>query len=171
MKKKNSVVPRRTSLRPGNPEGDLLDDIHKKILRSSALNGGFDTLLYKISNIEQGQSAVGQKVDKIHDAIYDPNDGIFAKLSEHKLENAKQMNVVSQDISSIKQWKSLKDKQDNEHGDAADQNADKIVSLEKTVEDLNKSKTIAWSILKWIGVAIGGGIVTMLFEFLQNKIH
>jgi len=57
----------------------VLEAIHKKIVSSAALNGGFDILMFKIEKIEQNQEQLVNKVDKIHDAIYDPNDGIFSK--------------------------------------------------------------------------------------------
>ena len=73
-----------------------LDEINKKLNTSAALNGGFDTLLYKIDKIEQSQGQLVSKVDKIHDAIYDPSEGIFSKLSEYKLENTNTVNEIVQ---------------------------------------------------------------------------
>lgn len=169
MKKRPSLSP-RSSLMPKSQNTSVLDDIHKKIVGSPALNGGFDTLLYKIDKIEQSQGQLVTKVDKIHEAIYDPNEGIFAKLSEQKLDNTQKFGDVQQDIASIKQWKDFKEKSDTENISEADANSNKIVSLERSVDSLTRSKDHAWSILKWLGVAIGGGIITLIFKFFEAKL-
>jgi len=173
--KKKSPGHRGTTLPPPSPPSSVVNDkvlydIHKKILASSALNGGFDTLLYKIDKIEQGQSQVSTKVDKIHEAIYDPGEGIFAKLAEHKLENFQKLSDLEQDLVALEQWKKQKEKQDDKEGNEADENSDKIVMLEKSVESLTKSKTFAWSALKWLAVALGGGLITLVFEFIRTKL-
>lgn len=168
MKKKSHGV--RSATLPPALSDKVLEDIHKKIFASAALNGGFDTLLYKIDKIEQNQNQVVDKVDKIHEAIYDPGEGIFAKLAEHKLENFQKLSNLEQDIATIEQWKKHKEKQDDKSDNEADENSDKIVVLEKSVESLTKSKTFAWSALKWLGVALGGGLITLIFEFIRAKI-
>ena len=169
MKKRPSISP-RSSLVPKTQGTSVLDDIHRKIIGSPALNGGFDTLLYKIDKIEQSQGQLVTKVDKIHEAIYDPNEGIFAKLSDQKLSNTQQFSDVQQDIASIKQWKDFKEKSDTESSTEVDENSNKIVALERTVDSLSKSKDHAWSLLKWLGVAIGGSIITLVFKYFEAKL-
>ena len=72
MKKKSSG--RSSVIAYKDKSKSTLDEIQKKLSNSSALNGGFETLLYKIDKIEQSQGQLVNKVDKIHDAIYDPSD-------------------------------------------------------------------------------------------------
>ena len=148
----------------------LLDDIHNKIIASPALNGGFDTLLYKIDKIEQGQGQLVAKVDKIHDAIYNPSEGMFAKLAEHKLENEKQLGSINLSLSSIDAWKDQKEKESAKDDKDSEQAATKIAVLEKSVDHLVKSKDATWSVLKWLGAALGGGLITLIFAWLEGKI-
>lgn len=151
-------------------ESSVLDEIQKKITSSAALNGGFDTLLYKIDKIEQSQGQLVTKVDKIHDAIYDPQEGIFSKLNEYKLENTNKINDINQTITEFKIWKDYKSKEELKEEEDTDTSKKKLDSLEKSVDSLVKSKQVTWSVLKWFGVAFGGGIVTLLFGWLESKI-
>jgi hypothetical protein len=151
-------------------ESSVLDEIQKKITSSAALNGGFDTLLYKIDKIEQSQGQLVTKVDKIHEAIYDPQEGIFSKLSEYKLENTNKINDINQSITEFKVWQDYRNKEELKEEEDTDTSKKKIDRLERSVDNLVKSKQVAWSVLKWLGVAIGGGVITLLFGWLETKI-
>lgn len=170
MKKKTSTKNGQSIFPAIQNQDPVITDIHKKLTNSAALNGGFDTLLYKIDKIEQGQGQLVTKVDKIHDAIYDPNDGIFSKLSEYKLESAAKMNEISQEMIEISEWKRHQEKDEVKEEKTSEETTKKVESLEKHVDQLVKNKDHAWSILKWLFVAIGGGIITLAFNWLQVKI-
>lgn len=143
-----------------------LDEINKKLNSSAALNGGFDTLLYKIDKIEQSQGQLVSKVDKIHDAIYDPSEGIFSKLGEYKLENSNKVNEVVQDVAELQIWRELK-----EDDTSSQDNKKKIGELEKSVGDLLRNKNNVWSVMKWFMVAFGGACITLLVKWIENKFH
>lgn len=148
----------------------VLDEIQTKLSNSAALNGGFDTLLYKIDKIEQSQGQLVNKVDKIHDAIYDPNEGIFSKLSEFKLENANKIGEISKDLVEINEWKKHLEKESDKFDKSTESNSNKVLELEKHVDTLVKSKNTAWAFVKWAVVAISGGLVTLFFAWLESKI-
>ena len=148
-----------------------LDEINKKLNSSAALNGGFDTLLYKIDKIEQSQGQLVSKVDKIHDAIYDPTDGIFSRLSEYKLENTNKVNEVTQSITELQLWKEVKDKEEVKEEQVVDKTKSKISELEKSVESLMRNKNNTWAVMKWFMVALGGGMITLLVKWVESKFH
>ena len=148
----------------------VLDDIHKKIIGSAALNGGFDILMFKIEKIEQNQEQLVDKVDKIHDAIYDPSDGIFSKLSESNADHAQKINETEQKLIEINEWKKQKDKDSQKSESELEETSEKVQSLQKNVDDLVQSKSIVWSAARWILVAIAGGTLTLLFKWLETKI-
>jgi hypothetical protein len=172
MKKSSSAIGRTTlTSGPASKKNmSAIDDIHKKIVSSPALNGGFDTLLYKIDKIEQSQGHLVSKLDKIHDAIYDPQDGLFSKMSQQKLENEIKLGEINQNVLELKLWKNHKDKSDQKEEDEIDKSKGKIASLEKTVETLNENKNTIWSITKWLAAALGGAIVTILLAYLRKKL-
>jgi hypothetical protein len=147
-----------------------LDEIHKKISSSAALNGGFDTLLFKIDKIEQSQGQLVSKVDKIHEAIYDPKDGIFSQLADHKLESTVRLNEIKTDIAALDSWKKNHEKDDIKDEKVVTEASSKVANLEKSVETLVRHKNNAAGILKWFAVAIGGGIITLIFGWLESKL-
>jgi hypothetical protein len=164
MKKKNP------SLNLPIPKGSSdLDEIKRKIMSSSALNGGFDTLLYKIDKIEQSQGQLVSKVDKIHDAIYDPTEGIFSKLSEYKLENTNKINEVTQDINELHIWKDLKTKEEFKSEQFEDKTKETIMKIENSVETLVRSKNSTSAFVKWLMFALGGGIMTLIGKWIEAK--
>jgi len=168
MKKKSSV--RSPGLVSSKKKSSTaLDEIQRKLSNSSALNGGFDTLLFKIDKIEQSQGQLVNKVDKIHDAIYDPNDGIFSKLSEYKLENTNQVNEITQNLSELQVWKEVKDKEEEKVDQKSTKNTMKLESLERTVESLERNKNNTWAVMKWFLVAFGGGLITLTIKWIESK--
>lgn len=181
--KKRSAKPFLSSSRTAPPatrrisvSEQILDDIQRKITTSSALNGGFDTLLHKVDRIEQNQGQISTTTDqlvstttKIHDAIYDPTDGIFAKLSETRLEHATHLSEVEQKIVELSEWKKHREKVDDKETDVSVVAGEKITSLEHRVEQLVKSRNTAWGVVKWIGVGLGGGVVGLLFKWVEGR--
>ena len=147
-----------------------LDEIHAKVSGAAVLNGGFDTLLYKIDKIEQSQGQLVSKVDKIHEAIYDPNDGMFAKLAEHKLDSEVKLNEINKSVTELSTWKTHKEKEDVQDEQIVNKASTTLATLEKSVEGLVKSKETVWGVGKWFFVAIGGGLITLLFSWLEAKL-
>jgi len=164
---KNSKTPRFKS---NQVTDEVLDDIHKKIISSSALNGGFDILMFKIEKIEQNQEALVEKVDKIHDAIYDPDDGIFSKMNSSNISTIEKINETDQRLIALAEWKKRKEKDEEKIEESVEESSMKLSSLQKSVDDLQKSKNIVWNTLRWILVAIAGGSLTLMFKWLENKL-
>ena len=79
-----------------NSERELLEMLVKKMGESPALNGGFDKLYLLIEHIKEEQAKSGVKLDKVSDALYDPNHGLFSRVRaiESKLDtNIKDLNT------------------------------------------------------------------------------
>ena len=158
------------SLTNGN-DSQTLDEINKKIMSSSALNGGFDTLLYKIDKIEQGQGQIVAMMDKIHDSIYDPNEGVFSKLSQYKLENSNKLNEINSNVSELKYWKDSREKDEQKDDAMLVETHRKLLDLERHVDSLSRNTTNLWSAARWLVAAIGGAIVTVAIKWFETKIH
>lgn len=158
------------SKKPVETQQVVLQDIHKKIISSAALNGGFDILMFKIEKIEQNQEQLVDKLDKIHDAIYDPNDGIFSKISDSNAKNSQKINETEQKIIEISEWKKQRDKEDERSEVELEETAVKVQSIQKNVEDLVKNKNTISAVVRWILVALAGGSLTLLFKWIETKI-
>jgi hypothetical protein len=169
-KTKKTSATTQQKVSPMAEKSIMLDDIHKKISSSAALNGGFDTLLHKIDKIEQSQGQLVMKVDKIHEAIYDPSDGIFSKIAESKLESTQRFSDVEKKLLDVSNWKTYKEMSDEKSDDAVDQHTTKLAAMEKAVDSLVASQNKSWSVVKWFLVAVGGGLITLAFSWLQAKL-
>jgi hypothetical protein len=150
---------------------DQLDVIHRKVSDASVLNGGFDRLMFKIDRIEAGQEQLVSKVDKIHDAIYDPAEGLFAKMSEHKLSSTMKINEVQQHVASLTEWKSAKEDSEAQSVKTHDEYDERLEKVKQDLGILQADRAFVVSFLKWVGVAIGGGIVTILIGLIQSKLN
>lgn len=168
-------VPSRNSITPSSSRrassDDILEIIQKKLQNASALNGGFDTLLHKIDRIEQSQGQIVSKVEKIHDAIYDPSDGIFSKMSQTKIENTQQFSNLENRITSLTEWRKQSEKSDEKHNENVEQFSDKLQLVTTNVDALMKTKQYSFSAMKWFVAAIIGGIMTLVFTWLQAKLN
>jgi hypothetical protein len=147
----------------------VLDDIHKKIIGSAALNGGFDILMFKIEKIEQNQEQLVGKVDKIHDAIYDPDDGIFSKISDSNAKNSQKINETEQKLVELSGWKKQKEKESEKSELELEETSEKVQIIQKNVDDLVKSKNTISSAVRWVLVALTGGSLTLLFKWIETK--
>lgn len=152
-------------------DSQTLDEINRKIMSSAALNGGFDTLLHKIDKIEQGQGNLLATLDKIHDSIYDPKEGVFSKLSEFKLENANKLNEINSSVSELKYWKDAREKDEQKDDAMLVETHRKLLDLERNVDSLSRNTTNLWSAARWLVAAIGGAIVTVAIKWFETKIH
>lgn len=66
----------------------VLRQLQQKIMGSPALNGGFEKLMFKVDSIEKSQIQIETKIDSIHDAMYKPDNGLFARVA--KVESLKE---------------------------------------------------------------------------------
>lgn len=150
--------------------------INKNVI-SNELHDGFELLLHKIDKIEQSQGQVVQsqdnlikKVEKIDATLHDPNDGLFSKLAEFKLDVKQQTNDINNVLIQMNEWKKHREKQEQKNDEVVDATSKDLVALRGTVGSIVKSRNNAWALMKWLAVAVGGGILTLLFKWLENKI-
>lgn len=142
----------------------ILQNIHKKLDTSAALNGGFDRLLYKIDGIEQSQSQIVEKVDKIHEAIYNPDDGLFARISANKASQIESISSVEKKVVEIDTWK----QQVSKNGETCEKETDvlqlKIQEIENSINNINSFQSAVFSAGKWLAAAVAGGIISIIMK-------
>lgn len=183
MNKKNN---RRQTIvsKPNNDFGDddanvddvvaqsksLLHNIHHKLDTSAALNGGFDRLLYKIDSIENSQNQMVGKVNKIHEAIYDPDDGLFARIAANKTAHVESVSEIQKQIVEITSWQKHADQTGEDCEEKTDKFHDKLQNLEASMQKVESIQKVATAAIKWLAVAIGGGVITLLFKIFLNAV-
>ena len=154
-------------------------EMQGKILSAPAMNGGFTTLLYKVEKIEQNQTQIVEKVDQIHDVLYEPDNGLYARIkkvenssiSDEKVEEIeKNVEEIEKDVQEIKIWKSSTEKtsekdevKDDEKTKLLLQHENSIISLQNSIKKYN-------AIAKWLTVSVGGGLLSLLGKLIYDYI-
>jgi len=150
---------------------NILENIHQKLDNSPALNGGFDRLLYKIDGIEKSQVQIVEKVDKIHDAIYHPDDGLFARIAMTKTSNLESVSKIEKQVFEISAWKQRRDSEDEDLEKDTDEIQVKIQKIENSIENMEKFQGLIFSLGKWVAVAVGGAVISFVAEALYKVVH
>lgn len=137
-----SVTTRQKPTRDPELDAELrrvLKDLQSKVMKSPALNGGFDTLMLKIEGIEKGQDHLVDRVDSIYEAVYNPDTGLFSRLK------------------SVEQWRGVEEKTaDKEQQVNVEQN--EIVRVHAAqLKDLSRFKDRTSAIVKWVVITLATG--------------
>lgn len=82
----------------------LITEIHEK-LDGAAFNGGFESLVQNVQNIEKTQREMLAKMDEIQQVIYEPDDGLYARVKRVEAIHEKELEPLRRDISTMKEWK------------------------------------------------------------------
>ena len=82
-----------------------VSDALEKVNSAPVLNGGFETRIFKIDKIEESQGQIASKVDSIHDAIYNPDDGLFARINTNKGDAEKTAITVEHRITELEKFR------------------------------------------------------------------
>jgi len=150
------------------PSTRLLHNIQQKLEKSAALNGGFDKLLYKIDSIEHSQNVIATKVDKIHEAIYNPDEGLFSRISTNKASQNEALMQVEKQVVELSTWREQQSKESDHVEKISEKLSEKLENLENDVNSLNRFKSLTISAAKWVAAAFGGGIITIVFKVLYD---
>lgn len=150
----------------------VLEDTQKtleKISELPAFTGGFSTMMSKLDGLQESQNQLIDDVKAIRTAIYDPDEGIYARI-KNAAEEAR-VEEVEKSVSQLTSWK-----------DAAEKNVELIALTERAVaaqqveiESLKKFKTTTYDVLKKVGIgAIGAGVALIgkiVYVIVTGNVH
>lgn len=168
------VVPRKQQVPPSVLE--MLQQLHQKVLASPVLNGGFDTMMVKVDKIEENQKAMGEKVDSIHEAVYHPDEGLFARVKdvEHVKEKVAAIEKLEKDLTHIQHQREHEQVHTKEASDLSKENDKAVKDLTQKVKELSEFKSRVCTAAKWLAVTLGGGLLTgigkLLYDFASGHI-
>jgi hypothetical protein len=145
----------------------LLQQIQKKVTNSTVLNDGFDVLLFKIEKIEESQERLVGTVDSIHNAIYHPDDGLFSRISAVKLDD---INGIEKKIQSLDSWKESQQRANDQFVSTEKEIIKKVDDQRVEIEKIEGWRKNVNAVGKWFLVALGGGVVTLIFKALTDAI-
>ena len=167
-KKYHSIVPPSSSTEKDTVK--LLLDIQQKINGSPALNGGFDTLLYKVDKIEESQGKIVSRIDEIHESIYDPDKGIFARISAAKSSQDKDYSEIDKKLVELNTWKNQIEKDSIDEKTSSKEISKKLDDQQKNIESINKWKEAVSSAGRAILVGFGGSVMALIGKFAYDYI-
>lgn len=151
---------------------ELLNTIHNKLDSSAVLNGGFDRLIYTIEGMERNQNQIVDKVEKIHEAIYHPDDGLFSRIASNKSSQNESFSKVENQISQIIDWKDKHSELHDDKNEMCEQESDdiqeKIIKIEHSLSNVEKFQTYAFSAAKWLLAGIAGVLLSYVVETLSK---
>ncbi len=83
---------------PSTYQEDILKFLVKleEKLEAPALNGGFDLLFQKVDNIEKN-------VDKLNEAVFNPQTGLFVRVQSEKVETAHDVEDIVKRVSETEE--------------------------------------------------------------------
>lgn len=151
-------------------------EMQDKILSAPSMNGGFTTLMYKIENIEESQTKLVQKVDQIHDVLYEPDKGLYARVKkiENDCASEEAIESLEKDVQEIKIWKSSEEKTAVKDEEKDGKNDKLLLEHESTIRDLQASILKYNAATKWVIVSLGGAIASLLgklvYDFLLGHV-
>lgn len=129
----------------------------------SAFNQSVQKIIEKINNLETTQKAIVTKVDAVHEAIYDPDEGLFSRLKTEQ-------HSIERNHLEMLAWR---EHVDNNHIKDAETEKEILTQLShhaNEIKTLRNFQNKSTSFLRWVAVALGGGAVSLLFHWLSTLI-
>jgi hypothetical protein len=147
-------------------------EMQDKILSAPAMNGEFTTLLYKVENIEQFQEQLVQKVDQIHGALYEPDNGLYARVKnvENDCVSNETIDELEKEVQEIKIWKNSEEKQSEKEENAVVEKNKIMLEHEAALKDIQDSIAKYNAAIKWIAISLGGGLLSMIGKLIYEYV-
>lgn len=142
---------------------NMLANLSEKVMASKVLNGGFDAMMVTVA-------AMATKVDVIHDSVFDPDEGLFARIKDidHIKANAVSIEKLSTDMVELQTWHKSEDRYDARETQISQENYATVKDHSDQLKDLISFKTRICTIIKWFAVTVGGGILTGLIKLVYD---
>lgn len=160
----------------------MVQSIANKLNSSAVLNGGFDKMMVVVEHIQEKQEETAAKVHMIHEGLYHPDDGLYARVKmveiasnrmaenqqEHFQMDDKNMDEINASLKKLATTDDTLTKQAE-----TTQKLKKITGedLEKLADviDVKTSWTDGWKKIAWfIVAAIAGAGGKALWELIVS---
>lgn len=156
---------------------ELLSQVNSKIISAKVLNGGFDKLQEEVSQIKNLQTKLNvdfeahklndERLESKIDKLYDPQDGIYAKVQKTEMMivglSEQISNLASMDRKFETRLETVETREDT--------TKTKLERIEKIAgednKDLEKSVSMAKNVRWFIGFA-GVGLLSAIGKFLWD---
>jgi len=154
-----------------DPTIQLLNTISEKLAASAVLNGGFDRLLYQIDGIEKSQIQIVEKVDNVHNAIYQPDDGLFARVASTKSMQVESISKIETRVDDLITWRAQIAAIEQDYEKETEKLQLQLHQVHAMLDNVQKFQSSFLAALKWTLAAFGGGIITLLFKLMSKNLY
>jgi len=146
----------------------MLAEIQDKMLHSPALNGGFDSLLNKVNKINDGQVEISSKLTSIHESIYHPDDGLFARVKMVEMAKIEGFDKLEKEVFEINLWKIQEEKTKEKQIEEIEEREELLLQHDNQLKDVMEFKNKISSAFKWIIVSISTGGLGVLGKLIYD---
>jgi hypothetical protein len=146
----------------------ILSEIQEKMLHSPALNGGFDSLLIKVDRIEIGQTQIVQKLTSIHEAIYHPDDGLFARVKMVEITKLDSVDKLEKEILEISLWKTSEEKIKEKQIEVDEEQEKLLMFHDDQLKSVIEFRDRISSAFKWVAVSVSTGGLGVLGKLIYD---
>lgn len=133
--------------------------------------GTIAAILHKMDRIEEGQGETIKRLDALHSAIYEPDDGLFARIKAGSAAAERRAIELDQKYAAL----DARFAQAEKSAIADDTKLKKLDDSSVKVEDLVKWKKAVNGALRWLVIAIltgsGGILAKLLFDWFQGHVR
>jgi uncharacterized protein YaaN involved in tellurite resistance len=145
---------------------ETLNTLSQKVMSSKVLNGGFDTMIEKVEKIEA-------KVDSIHDAVYHPDDGLFARVKdiEHVKANAASIEKLNIDVNELQAWHHSEEKLVEKEAKLIEEHNQLVKNHSDQLKELVSFKSRVNAVAKWLALTVATGILAGVGKLIYDFIH
>lgn len=143
-------------------------DLIERVLHSPVLNGGFNTLMVKVEGIQETQEKMNTKVDSIHEAIYHPDDGLFARVKAVEVKKAESVDELEKDVLELKLWRGNNEKTSEHDAVLVDEHVKLVRTHDEQLRDLVKFRSRVMAGAKWLVVTLAAGGLTMAGKLIYD---
>lgn len=137
----------------------IVTSIQKKLDESANLSSELDKLNMSIESLETGQNKIIASIQKISDAIYDPDSGLYSRIKD--IENSTQnlANEIKINYAS-----------DTTDVSNCNKQIEKLTLAVAPVQNLVQWKNRVNNASKWLATTIGVSTIGMLSKFIYDAI-
>lgn len=152
---------------------EILDhvlQVHKKILESPALNGGFERVESQLEDVKSTHEKSAKLLSEVHEAIYHPEKGVYAKINEINVKSLTEAHAQDKNIDELIKWKKDAEVSLKESAEKKAIDDKKIEDQQKIIEGLERWKGSVSGFLKWTGGVLGGAAVALISKLTYDYI-
>lgn len=163
---------KKTSRPRSEKSSKTTQDLLVEMMKKPALNGGFNTLMTEVQYIKEAQGNMSDKIDGIHEAIYDPDNGLFSRLKdvEKSVQDVEQIDELSKDVVLLKQQAKHDERDSIDDEKVAETQKAAVDAHDEQLKELTKFKDRVVTVVKWIVVTFVGGCATLIGKLVYDLV-